>query len=106
MFPGFINNIKTCKSLLIAPHFNVDLGLCGTFLPCCLFCNTAKRMGHNGLEYVLVSFVVPCIPMLFLRGEMRGQYGIDGSTSGDACASLCCAPCVNCQMADELDQRS
>ena len=47
----------------------------------------------------------PCIPVFILRGEARERYGIEGSTAGDAMASCCCLPCVNCQTAAEIKGR-
>ena len=41
-----------------------------------------------------------------LRGKLRDQYGLEGDTCEDAMAAWCCTGCVNCQIANELDQRN
>ena len=50
------------------------------------------------------TLVIPPAEFL-LRQEARERYGIEGSTAGDALASFCCGPCVDCQTAAEIKGR-
>ena len=79
-------------------------GLCGSL---CIWCQTytnAEKMGKSGLLYGLLGVALgPCVPLTILRGDLRDQQGIEGSTLGDVCASLWCDCCVSIQIANELD---
>jgi len=79
--------------------------LCGYFCFPCQTYQNAERMGKSGVLHVLLACVAPCIPLLIMRGDLRDQHGIEGSTCNDFCASACCPACVSCQIANELDAR-
>jgi len=82
-----------------------EVCLCGTFLPCCLTCQNAEKLGKSGPLYFLLGCIAPCIPILLLRQKAREKYNIEGSTLGDVGCSVCCGEFVNCQTANEiLDQ--
>ena len=68
-----------------------------------MMCKTAQRMGESKCLYCLLYCFMPCLPFMMLRGRMRERYGIEGSSCDDCMLSCCCADCVNCQMANELD---
>ena len=65
----------------------------------------AEGLGQNGLLCGLLYLLVPCAPIMMLRQEAREKYSIDGTTTNDAIASLCCGACVQCQVAAEVQQR-
>ncbi|RUS76718.1 hypothetical protein EGW08_015521 [Elysia chlorotica] len=46
--------------------------------------------------------LIPCAAFA-LRIKVRTMFGIKGSLIGDFMASLCCEPCVVCQMTREMD---
>lgn len=46
--------------------------------------------------------LIPCAAFA-LRIKVRTMFGIKGSLMGDFFASLCCEPCVVCQMTREMD---
>jgi len=78
---------------------------CGYFCFPCQTYQNAERMGKNGCLYFLLTCVMPCVPLLIMRGDIRDQHNIEGSTFGDCMASTCCGACVSCQIANELDAR-
>ena len=83
----------------------VFTGLCGT---CCFPCQSysnAERMGKSGILYGLLSFLLPFVPPLILRGDLRDLNNIEGSTCNDACIACCCTCCASIQIANELDSR-
>ncbi|XP_023339378.1 cornifelin [Eurytemora carolleeae] len=84
-----------------------DCGICccGTFCDCCLVYQNADNLGKSGLLCCLLACMIPCVPTMILRNEARERWGIQGSTGGDFCASVCCYPCVDCQTAVEIKER-
>merc|ERR1712226_1583749 len=77
--------------------------LCGYFCPCCLMCENAKRLEKSQCLHCLLFCLMPCIPTLITRGEVRELYQIEGSVAGDVCAACCCTCCATVQVANELD---
>ena len=80
-------------------------GFCGT---CCFPCQSyqnAERMGKSGILYGLLGWVIPFVPPLIMRGDLRDQNNIQGSTFNDAVAAFCCTCCASIQIANELDSR-
>lgn len=106
------------------PEFNAplcgccnNLGVCflAACCPCVQFGKNAARIHGQDVEtkYCLglccvLSFLPPLAILLLtkLRGDLRNQYGIQGSCLGDCLTSWCCALCTQTQMAEELDIRS
>jgi len=78
---------------------------CGAYCFPCQTYKSAERMGKNGCLYALLGMVMPCVPLIMMRGDLRDQHNIEGSTCNDAMASMCCGACVSCQIANELDAR-
>lgn len=76
---------------------------CGYFCPCCLVVDNAGRLGKSGCLHCLLLCIMPCIPTLLQRGELREQHQIEGSTGGDVGAACCCNCCAAVQIANELD---
>lgn len=76
---------------------------CGLFCPFCLICQNARGMDKSGCLYSILACFVPCLAITMLRSEARKEYGIPGNLCEDALCSWCCAPCVNCQIANEID---
>merc|ERR1711935_148347 len=85
---GCLANCRTC--------------LCGTFLPCCLICETSRKMGKSGVLYNILGCFAPCIPIVLLRQDARMQHNIEGSCLGDVCCSICCLECALCQVANQV----
>jgi len=65
----------------------------------------ANSMGKSGFLYGILSCVMPCIPLLLLRADLREKHNIEGSIAGDAVTAFCCPNCVSCQIGNEIDYR-
>ena len=52
---------------------------CAYCCPCCLVYRNAEDMNKSGILYCLLSCIMPCIPILLLRGEARDKYNIEVS---------------------------
>jgi len=65
---------------------------------------SASKLGENALLYCLGAM---CFPMLVsLRAKTREKYNIASDVESDALVSgICCFPCANCQVANELTNR-
>ncbi|XP_070578323.1 cornifelin homolog A-like [Ptychodera flava] len=72
--------------------------LCGCFFFPCFQCELAQRMG----EPPCVGSCWPC-GLSSLRGKMRYDQKIEGNILRDVILSICCGPCVACQLSRELD---
>merc|ERR1711983_11517 len=78
---------------------------CAYCCPCCLVYRNAEDMNKSGILYCLLSCIMPCIPILLLRGEARDKYNIEGSVCGDAVAATCCGCCALAQTASEIKEQ-
>jgi len=79
--------------------------LCGAFCSPCQVYSNAEALNKSGILCCLGYLIMPCIPLLLLRGEAREKYGIEGSTMGDVGAAVCCPSCASCQTAAEIKGR-
>jgi len=89
-----------------------DMGM-KCFIGCCLppignfF--IAEKTGNDGFEK-FIGFLDFCggaglcsaFGAMILRGKIRERDGIDGGAMGDCCTSVCCLPCVQCQMSNHV----
>ena len=80
-------------------------GFCGTFCFPCQSYQIAERMGKSGIVYGLLGWILPFVPPLIMRGDLRDLNNIEGSTCNDALAACCCTCCASIQIANELDSR-
>jgi len=78
---------------------------CGTFCFPCQSYQIAERMGKSGIVYGLLGWILPFVPPLIMRGDVRDLNNIEGSTCNDALAACCCTCCASIQIANELDSR-
>lgn len=80
------------------------LGMC---LPCYLFGKTKGLAGEsvaaNSLAITVALF--PTNMMCFFRENIRAQYHINGNCLEDFVCTLCCCPCVLCQMYRQLKDK-
>jgi len=95
---------KSWKQGLCNPCGDCGICCCGLFCEPCLVYKNAEGLNKSGVLYCLLGCISPCIPALLLRNEARDQYNIEGSTCGDVTAALCCVPCVQCQVAVEIEE--
>lgn len=83
-----------------------NFGLCiiSYFLPCYQFGKNAEAMGEScltcGLAYIIP--IANIIAALKIRGKIREQKGIAGSTINDLVLICCCPLCVLVQEAQEV----
>lgn len=83
-----------------------NCGLCiiSYFVPCYTFGKNSEAVG----ESCFTCGVAYCIPILNIfaaikiRGKIREQRGIPGSTFNDLLLICCCAPCALVQEAQEV----
>ncbi|XP_078000906.1 cornifelin homolog A-like [Glandiceps talaboti] len=72
--------------------------LCGCFFFPCFQCEIAQRMN----EAPALGCCWPC-GLSSMRTKLRYEHNIEGSIITDVVCSLCCGPCVACQISRELD---
>ncbi|XP_040271416.1 cornifelin homolog A-like [Bufo bufo] len=79
---------------------DMEICLCGAFVPCILACRVASQFGE--------CFCLPCLPetMLAMRTGIRERYHIPGTICKDCVCLTFCGPCTLCQMARELKHRN
>ncbi|XP_078506511.1 cornifelin homolog A-like [Lissotriton helveticus] len=96
---GFNTNTSQWHSEVLDCCEDMDVCLCGTFVPCILMCKVSKKFGEN--------ICLPCLPgsSLALQTAMRERWHIKGSICKDFCCQCFCWPCVLCQMAREVKTR-
>jgi len=90
---------------------------CDMGMKCCIGCCLppignffiAEKTGNDGFEK-FIGFLDFCggaglcsaFGAMILRGKIRERDGIDGGAMGDCCTSVCCLPCVQCQMGNHV----
>ena len=73
-------NISFPLGIIIQHFFSCIFQCCAYCLPCCLIYRNAEDMNKSGILYCLLSCIMPCIPILLLRGEARDKYNIEVCT--------------------------
>lgn len=85
----------------------------GLLFPCVTYGQVAERVGHNGIcdvgcfgsavLYTVASAAgLGCVATCILRQRVAEATGVPSDSVDDCVASLCCEPCVLCQMANHL----
>ncbi|GFS15377.1 protein PLANT CADMIUM RESISTANCE 3 [Elysia marginata] len=83
-----------------------NFGLCiiSYFVPCYTFGKNSEAMGEScvtcGLAYIVP--IVNIVAAVKMRGKIREQRGIPGSTFNDLLMICCCALCALVQEAQEV----
>ncbi|KAM4058484.1 PLAC8 family protein [Hirsutella rhossiliensis] len=93
--------------------------LLSTCLPCILIGRTSGRMRDPSMETYedlnsecMIFSAIHCLTgfgwvyAMMKRGEIRDEYGIEGSDCSDCCASYCCLCCVLIQSDKEVKLRT
>lgn len=89
---GLFNCCSSCRNCL-----------CGYWCHCCLTMENAGRLDKSKCLHCLLYCIMPCVPTLLSRTEVREQNQIEGSVMGDVAAACCCPCCTTIQVANELD---
>jgi Cys-rich protein (TIGR01571 family) len=73
------------------------------FVPCYTAGKVAEKVGDSCLLHCILTLVpvVGIVCRTLVRGKVRQQKNIAGSTIADCCVHLFCAPCALCQEAKE-----
>ncbi|VUC32500.1 unnamed protein product [Clonostachys rosea] len=91
--------------------------LLGTFLPCLIAGRTKSRredpsnpspdMCNGDCAVYGLLHIIGCswIFTMVRRGDIRGQYNIQGSGCGDCCTSFWCPCCATIQNDNEVKER-
>ncbi|KAH7110770.1 PLAC8 family-domain-containing protein [Dactylonectria estremocensis] len=95
-----------------------DTCLLGTFLPCILLGRTSYRMQNPSTQAVrsfnndcMIFCAIQCVTgcgwvyTTMKRGEVRQQFGIQGSIMRDCCTSYWCGCCALIQLEEEVKAR-
>jgi len=84
---------------------NIGLCLISYFVPCYQFGKVAEAVGENCVVCGIILFVpiANLIASLKIRGKVREQKGIAGSTFNDLLLICCCPLCTLVQEAQEVE---
>ena len=71
----------------------------------------AEKLNLEGFEYKYLGLfdyiggggLCTFISTMLMRGKVREQYNIDGSSGGDCICAFCCTSCSLCQMRNHID---
>lgn len=83
---------------------NLSLCIVSYFVPCYQFGRTAEAIGESCLTCGIASLIpiVNLVAMMKVRGKIREQKGIAGSTINDLLLICCCTCCTLVQEAQEV----
>ncbi len=118
--------LPTSIVLKISPSGTWTTDICGCTSNCCNLCmvmwcpcvtygQIAHRVGSNGccdncgcccngcLFLLFKGSMLSCCATYLLRRKVAEKMGIQSNCCSDTICSICCEPCVMCQMANHLD---
>lgn len=84
---------------------NIGLCIIGYFVPCYQFGKTSEAVGESCVVCG-IALLVPLVNIfaaLKIRGKVREQKGIAGSTINDLLLICCCPLCTLVQQAQEVE---
>ncbi|KII65838.1 Protein PLANT CADMIUM RESISTANCE 3 [Thelohanellus kitauei] len=82
---------------------NMESCLCAWCCPCISSAYIAEKTGDNFLLILLLWFVFPLGPPIYLRNKIRMMKNIEGSILEDILVGCCCDCCVLSQLHTEMD---
>merc|ERR1712029_790587 len=71
--------------------------------PYVIYKDSEKLDKPNQILWTVLSFFVPCVPILMFRQKVREQNGIEGNDCEDAAISFLCPGCGLAQTTAETD---